>query len=184
MTRQQMRLRFIEGEGEGGSGVEVGTAHVSVSDDDSKSDKDEQLGDAGKKALAAERATVKDLRSQVKALEDAAKATAETKQKAEAGGDDVSERIAALEKQLADAEAARTAAEVSAMRTRLGAHLPADLLGLITGTTEDEIKAQVDTLAQHIKSGPAVNPQQGTPPGKTGGSVTAGRDRYKAAHNN
>ncbi|GEE00190.1 hypothetical protein nbrc107696_06360 [Gordonia spumicola] len=100
------------------------------------------------------------------------------------GGDDVSERIAALEQQLADEKAARSAAEVSALRTRLGAGLPADLLGLITGTTEDEIKAQVDTLAQHIKSGPAINPQQGTPPGKTGGSVTAGRDRYKAAHNN
>lgn len=179
-----MRLRFIEGEGEGGGGVDSGADRASSSDDSAKSADDEQLGDAGKKALAAERATVKDLRSQVKALEDAAKATAETKQKAEAGGDDVSERIAALEKQLADAEAARTAAEVSAMRTRLGAHLPADLLDLITGTTEDEIKAQVDTLAQHIKSGPAINPQQGTAGGKTGGSVTAGRDRYKAAHNN
>lgn len=133
-------------------------------------------------ALAAQKQKNADLQQQI----DAGKKVNDPKPapKPEPGGDDVSERIAALEQQLADEKAARSAAEVSALRTRLGAHLPADLLGLITGTTEDEIKAQVDTLAQHIKSGPAINPQQGTPPGKTGGSVTAGRDRYKAAHNN
>ena len=136
-------------------------------------------------ALAAQKQKNADLQQQIDAGKKVNDPKPAPKPKLEpGGGDDVSERIAALEQQLADEKAARSAAEVSALRTRLGAHLPADLLGLITGTTEDEIKAQVDTLAQHIKSGPAINPQQGTPPGKTGGSVTAGRDRYKAAHNN
>ncbi|MEJ9078586.1 DUF4355 domain-containing protein [Gordonia malaquae] len=138
-------------------------------------------------ALAAQKQKNADLQQQIDAGKKVHDPKPAPKPKPEpGGGDDVSERIAALEKQLADAEAARTAAEVSAMRTRLGAQLPAELVELLTGTTEDEIKAQVDKLAPLVKAtpGPAVQPQQGLPPGKPGGSVTAGRDRYKAAHNN
>ncbi|WP_336790449.1 capsid assembly scaffolding protein Gp46 family protein [Gordonia malaquae] len=135
-------------------------------------------------ALAAQKQKNAELQQQI----DAGKKVNDPKPapKPEPGGDDVSERIAALEQQLADEKAARSAAEVSALRTRLGAGLPTELVELLTGTTEDEIKAQVDKLAPLVKGtpGPAVQPQQGLPPGKTGGSVTAGRDRYKAAHNN
>ena len=94
----------------------------------------------------------------------------------------LADRIAALEQQIADKDAALAAAETNALRARLAAKLPADLHGLITGTTEEEITAQVETLAQHIKTGPTPNPQQGTPPGNTGGSLASGRDRYKASH--
>lgn len=101
-------------------------------------------------------------------------------------GDDVAAQIAALQAQVDSERSAREAAEVAALRTRLGSGLPAELVELLTGTTEDEIKAQVDKLAPLVKSsaGPKPNPQQGTPPGKPGGSVAAGRDRYRAAHPN
>ena len=138
-------------------------------------------------ALAAQKQKNADLQQQIDASKKVNDPKPAPKTKLDPGvNDDVSERIAALEKQLADAEAARSAAEVSALRTRLGAGLPAEVAALLTGTTEDEIAAQVAALTPHLKTGtsPAPNPQQGNPPGKTGGSVTAGRDRYKAAHNN
>ncbi|MGO3325323.1 capsid assembly scaffolding protein Gp46 family protein [Gordonia sp. (in: high G+C Gram-positive bacteria)] len=181
MTKQQMRLRFIEG-GEGGDGGGGTPPADPKPTDPPEGDGDEPLGEAGKKALAAERATVKDLRAQIKALEDAAKATPEPKPEPKTEGDDVADQLAELKKQLDDEKAARTAAETAALRSRLGAKLPAELLDLLTGTTEEEITAQVETLAQHIKTGPTPNPQQGQAPGNTGGSIAAGRDRYKAAH--
>ena len=185
MTRQQMRLRFIEmgdalPEGSGAPGEPVSTDGTDEKGNPKSAD-DEPLGDAGKKALAAERATVKDLRAQIKALEEAAKATPAPDPEPSKDGD-VADQIAALQKQLDEEKAARTAAETAALRSRLGAKLPAELLDLLTGTTEEEITAQVDKLAQHIKTGPTPNPQQGQAPGNTGGSIAAGRDRYKAAH--
>lgn len=140
---------------------------------------DEQLGAGGKKALEAERQTVKELRAEVKALKDAAKAP---EPKSEPEGNDLADRIAALEQQLADEKKAAEAAQVEVLRVKLGAALPPELVELLTGTTEDEIRAQVDKLAPLVKTSPQPNPQQGTPPGNTGGSVSSGRDRYKAAH--
>lgn len=134
-------------------------------------------------ALAAQKQKNADLQQQIdagKKVNDPKPAPKPTAEPSKDG--DVADQIAALQKQLDDEKSARTAAETAALRSRLGAKLPADLLDLITGTTEDEITAQVDKLAQHIKTGPTPNPQQGNPPGNTDGSIAAGRDRYKAAH--
>lgn len=179
MSKQQMRLRFIEG-GEGG-GTPASTDPVPTPE------AGDQLGDAGKRALDAERATVKDLKAQLAAAKAAAPASKETPKEPakdpEGGGDEVTTRLAELEKQLNAEKEAREIAEVSALRTRLTAgKLPPEIAELITGTTEEEITAQIDKLAPHIKSGPAPNPQQGNPSQGRGGSLAAGRDRYKQSH--
>ncbi|KXT55652.1 hypothetical protein Y710_18230 [Gordonia sp. QH-12] len=135
-------------------------------------------------AFAAQKKKNEELQQQLDAAKKGSAPKPAPKPEPKADSDDVADRIAALEQQLADEKTAREAAEVSALRTRLGASLPAELVELLTGTTEEEIKAQVDKLAPLIKtsSGPQPNPQQGTPPGKTGGSIASGRDRYKQSH--
>lgn len=194
MSKQQMRLRFIEG-GEGGGG-QSGTAHVSSEVQEafqSASPKpvadgpdDEPLGEAGKKALEAERQTVKDLRAELKALKDAAaaKATAPRSESKSDDNSDVSADIAALRQQLADEKAAReeaeTKADIAAISVTTG--VPA---ALIHGSTHEERQASADAAVAWRgtgPSGPQPNPQQGTPPGKTGGSIASGRDRYKQSH--
>lgn len=124
-------------------------------------------------ALAAQKKKNVDLQRQIDAKADPNPADA-----------DVANRIAALEQQLEDEKTARTAAEVAALRSRLGAGLPTEVIELLTGTTEDDIKAQVAKLAPLMTKTPAPNPQQGNPPGATGGSVDAGRDRYKQSYSN
>lgn len=137
-------------------------------------------------ALAAQKQKNAELQQQIEAAKKGTAPKPAPKPESKAGGDDVASALAELRQQLADEKAAREAAEVTALRVKLGASLPPEFIELLTGTTEDEIKAQVDKLTPHLKSssGPLPNPQQGTPPGKTGGSVAAGRDRYKAAHPN
>lgn len=184
MSKQQMRLRFIEG-GEGG-GTPAPTPPATPAPGEPA---DEPLGEPGKKALEAERQTVKDLRAELKALKDAAEAAKSPAPKPApkpSDDGDVASALEELRQQLADEKSAREAAEVTALRVKLGASLPPEFVELLTGTTEEEIKAQVDKLAPHLKSSPGMvpNPQQGTPPGKSGGSVSAGRDRYRAAHPN
>lgn len=106
------------------------------------------------------------------------------------GSDPTAQAVADLQAKL-DAEiAARAAAEqkaederVAALRTRLGKGLPDEVAALLTGTTEDEIAAQVAALTPHFTSAtPQPNPQQGNPSQSRGGSLSAGRERYAANH--
>ena len=154
---------------------------------------DEQLGDAGKKALNAERearktadAAAADLKKQL----DAANA-----QLAAAKNDGLPEwqqKFNALQEKLDGALAAQKQAEEAAQAATLAQlrtdrasakGLPAALAKKLTGTTSDELDAEIDELLPHLgTAGPKPNPQQGNPSQSRGGSLAAGRERYAAAH--
>lgn len=79
----------------------------------------------------------------------------------------------------AAAEKERDEARVDALRARVGASkgLPADIVDLLKGSTEDELMAHADRLAAHFKatlrpSGQADQGTRGTPTG------TAPRDQF------
>jgi ATPase subunit of ABC transporter with duplicated ATPase domains len=72
-------------------------------------------------------------------------------------------------KRAEEAEAARKAAEVAALRTRIGAEkgLPAALVARLQGDDEDAIAADADELLKSIpKSYPDLGQGHGTPDGK------------------
>ena len=122
----------------------------------------DDLGDAGKKALAAERAAkraaekqVAELAAKVKEFEDASKSEAE---KAAA-------RAEAAEKALADMTAKAARLEVV---TELG--VPADLAEFLTGSDPESLRAQAQkllaaTAASRSPRTPQPDPSQGAKPG-------------------
>jgi hypothetical protein len=74
----------------------------------------------------------------------------------------------------AQAEAERDAAKLEALRVKVGAakKLPADVVDLLKGDTEEELAAHADRLAEHFKasvrpSGPADQGPRGTAPAAT-----------------
>lgn len=139
---------------------------------------DEPLGEPGKKALDAEREARKTAESQAKDLQkqlDAANAQLKTLQEKLDGA-------LAAQKQ---AEEAAQAATLAQLRTDRAAEkgLPAALAKKLTGTTAEELDAEIDELLPHLGApGPKPNPQQGNPSQARGGSLAAGRERYAAAH--
>lgn len=133
-------------------------------------------------ALAAQKQKNADLQKQIDEMKPAPKKDApDPAPKAEDG--DLANQLAELQKQVAAEKQARELAETVALRTRLAAgKIPAPLITKLTGTTEEEIKAEIAEIAPLIKSGPAPNPQQGQPSQGRGGSIAAGRDRYQQSH--
>ncbi len=128
-------------------------------------------------ALAAQKQKNADLQKQIDKMKDAP----DPAPKADDG--DLANQLAELQKQVAEEKHARELAETVALRTRLAAgKIPAPLITKLTGTTEDEIEAEIAEIAPLIKSGPAPNPQQGQPSQGRGGSIAAGRDRYQQSH--
>ncbi len=158
------------------------------------SDGEQQLGDAGKKALDQERAARKaadtratELQKQIDDLN--AKLTAATAEPD--NRPELEKQLEAMQQQIDASAAALKAAEENAakanlaqLRTDRGAAkgLPPALAKLLTATTAEDIDAEIDALLPHIKAGPLPNPQQGNPSQGKGGSITSGRDRYAAAH--
>jgi hypothetical protein len=144
----------------------------------------DDLGDAGKKAIAAERAARKaaekqaaDLAAQVKAFEDASKSEAE---KAAA-------RAEAAEKALAEVTAKAARLQVAA---EVG--VPADLVEFLTGSDEESLRAQAEklmaaTAASKAPRAPQPDPSQGAKPGATASQLTSadlkgmGHDAINAA---
>lgn len=111
--------------------------------------KDEQLGDAGKKALEAEREArkkadreISELRSRLETFEDAQR-TDEEKRSREL--EKLREKAASEEKRAAELErrliASRVAREVG---------LPSEMEERLRGTSEDEIKADAEKLREVI----------------------------------
>lgn len=154
---------------------------------------DEPLGDGGKKALDAEREARKTFESQAKDLQK--QLDAATAQLASAKKDGLPEwqqQINDLKAQIDSEREAREAAEKAVQeaettqrRIDLGAAegIPAVLAKKFTGTTEEEIKAEIAELLPHLGApGPKPNPQQGNPSQGRGGTLSAGRERYAAAH--
>lgn len=129
----------------------------------------DDLGDAGKKAIAAERAARKaaekqaaDLAAQVKAFEDASKTEAE---KAAA-------RAEAAEKALAEVTAKAARLQVAA---EVG--VPADLVEFLTGGDEESLRAQAEklmaaTAASKAPRVPQPDPSQGAKPGGSASQLT------------
>lgn len=154
---------------------------------------DEPLGEGGIKALNAER----------DARKVAEKATAEAqkqldaanKQLADVKNDGLPEwqqkfndlqakldgEITAREKAEADAQTATLAQMRSDRAAAKG--LPAALAKKLTGSTADDLDAEIDELLPLLgASAPKPNPQQGSPSQSRGGSLSAGRERYAATH--
>ena len=154
---------------------------------------DEPLGEGGKKALDAERkarttaeTTVKDLQKQLDA------ANAQLNAAKNDGLPEWQQKFNELQEKLDGALAAQKQAEEAAqaatlaqLRTDRAAEkgLPAALAKKLTGTTAEELDAEIDELLPHLGApGPKPNPQQGNPSQARGGSLAAGRERYAAAH--
>ena len=154
---------------------------------------DKPLGESGEKALKAERdarksaeATVSDLQKQLDAAE----------QKLESLKNDglpewqqkFNELQAKLDGALSaqqEAEKAAQAATLVQLRMDRAAEkgMPAPLAKKLTGTTAEEIDAEIDELLPLLgKPGPQPNPQQGNPSLGRGGSLSAGRERFAAQH--
>ncbi|MCV7080282.1 hypothetical protein H7H37_02005, partial [Mycolicibacterium insubricum] len=68
-----------------------------------------------------------------------------------------------------------------------GQGLPAPLAAKLVGTTAEDIDAEIDELLPFLGAGaaprgPKPNPQQGVPSLGSGGTLSAGRERYAAQH--
>jgi hypothetical protein len=84
-----------------------------------------------------------------------------------------------------EADAKVAAAELALLRTDRASTkgLPAALAKKLTGTTAEEIDAEIDELLPLLgPAGPQPNPQQGNPSQGRGGSLSAGRERYAELH--
>lgn len=132
----------------------------------------DDLGDAGKKALAAERTAKRaaekraaELEAKVKEFEDASKTEAE---KAAA-------RAEAAEKALAEVTAKAARLQVAA---EVG--VPADLVEFLTGSDEESLRAQAEklmaaTAANKAPRAPQPDPSQGAKPGGSTGPTQLAR---------
>lgn len=149
-----------------------------------------KLNEGGKKALDAERDARKTADSLAKDLQKQLdEANSKLSAVATDGLPEWQKQIDDLKTQIGSEREARETAEkaaeterVAALCTRLGKDLPEPIAALLTGTTEDEIKAQVESLTPHVAGGgPKPNPQQGNPSQGRGGTLSAGRERYAAS---
>lgn len=144
------------------------------------------------KALAAQKATIADLKAKAKPAPADADPNAE-----------LLTRLDEMQKSLDAEREAREAAEAAAKATQTAAalqklrvdrvsqhpHLPATaaakLVSVLTGTDEATIDAQINEWLPLLSATPGVpqpNPQQGNPPQARGGSLVSGRERYIAAN--
>ncbi len=102
------------------------------------------------------------------------------------------QRINELQEKFDAAEAARAQADEKAdkaskaqLRTDRAAakNLPLAMAKKLSGSTAEEIDAEIDELLPFIgQGGPRPNPQQGTPSEGRGGTLSAGRERYAQTH--
>ena len=129
-------------------------------------DDDEKLGEGGLKALKAERDSNKELRARLKKLEDEREAEEQQKltesQKLEKRAADAEARVKAME---AEKEVRRLRSTVAEEE-----NVPSDLL---TGETEEEVKASAKRLTEYLESvnGPR-RPQPNPYAGKTSSGNT------------
>lgn len=132
------------------------------------------LGDAGKKALDAERKRATAAEREAKAL----KARLDQIEAANLSDLDKAKKAAA------DAEARLAEYEMTTLRQRvaLSKGLPADLVDRLRGTTEDELAADADALLALVKAPttPKPDPSQGA---RGGSPSTTTADQFAATVN-
>lgn len=126
-----------------------------------------ELGDAGKKAIAAERKRADGLDKELKAL----KLEAETRANAELS------ELERFKKENADLVKAQSEATLEATRLKVALEkgIPANLAGRLQGDDYDSIAADADSLAELVGSKiaiPKVDPSQG-PKTSVGGTTPA-----------
>jgi len=111
----------------------------------SATDGDEVLGEGGKKALAAERARVKELNDRLKELEPLAKAHADAQESAKS-------ETTKLNEALTSERDARTKAEVALLRHTIAADkgVPSDLVKFLTGSSKEEIEQSAAELLDAV----------------------------------
>lgn len=160
---------------------------------------DEPLGDGGVKALKAEREARKTAETRANDLQ--TQLDAANQQLAAVKNDGLPEwqqQINDLQAKLDGEITARQKAEQTAQEATL-AQLRTDrgiekglsaaaakkLAPSLKATMAEEIDAEIDDWLPYLggqPAGPAPNPQQGNPSQSRGGSLSAGRERYAAAH--
>lgn len=125
------------------------------------------LGDAGKRALDAEREARKAAEQRVKALESQLTPLQDKVQQIEDAGkselEKEREKRAELEKQLADATSAQLRYEVATSKG-----VPAEAIKFLTGASRDELETTADELLKIINRKPVIEtpPKELTPAGK------------------
>lgn len=159
---------------------------------------DTPLGEAGKKALDAERARANDAEKQVRSLQ--SQIDTLTQQLADVKNDGLPEwqqQINELQTKLdteidARSKAEQTAATATLLQKRtdraidkgLSATAAKKLAPALQGTSDEDIDAEIDDWLPLLDngSGPLPNPQQGNPSKGRGGTLSAGRERYADTH--
>ena len=181
-------LRFIiDPNTEGGVGGTTPPDPNANNDDPDDGDNDEQLGDAGKKALNAERNANKALRADLKALKaQVADLTAAATAKADADKTDA-EKLTAAQQRAAEAQAKADASQ----RTLAGlaAGLDLALAKRLTSDDPDELATEIEELKPYAKN-TSRTPEPNKNLGNRGDgdtkpvldSVAAGRDLYRKQH--
>lgn len=134
-----------------------------------------ELGDAGQKAIKAERTRAAAAEKRVAELE------AEAQKRADA---ELSE-TERLKKENATLAERAEKAERDALRSAVAAEkkLPALLAGRLNGTTREELEADADALAAAFPTSkdPKPDPSAGPKNEATSGSVQAGRDMFTSS---
>jgi hypothetical protein len=150
-----------------------------------------KLNEGGKKARDAERdarkvadGLAKDLQKQLDEANSKLKAVTTD------GLPEWQQQINDLKEKLDGESAARQKAETEAHNATLAQlrtdratskNFPVALAKKLTGTTEEEIDAEIDELLPHFgPTGPKPNPQQGNPSQGRGGTLDAGKALYDA----
>ncbi|QDF19737.1 scaffolding protein [Mycobacterium phage LilSpotty] len=150
-----------------------------------------KLNEGGKKALDAERDARKNADAQVKDLQKQLdEANSKLKAIATDGLPEWQKQINDLKEKLDGEVSAREKAEaeardISLMQLRIdranAKNFPAAMAKKLTGTTDEEIDAEIDELLPHLGPlGPRPNPQQGNPSLGRGGTLDAGKALYEA----
>lgn len=164
----------------GGGDKAAGSAGDEGNDPESDDDKDEKLGEPGKKALVAERdarkQAEKDLaeaRARLKDLEDAGKTD---DQKLRDEHETLKAELAKVTKERDDLVSEKTVAELRT--TVLGEkEVPKEGHALVRGATREELEASADAVLELLKSTHRM-PAPRDRSGGTQASVAAGREMF------
>jgi seryl-tRNA synthetase len=115
----------------------------------SKPDGDEELNEAGKRALERERAERKRLTAALAEASEKAKRLDELEESSKSEVQKAAERAAALEKQLND-----TAASLLKIQAALDTGLPHTMADRLRGSTKEELEEDAKTLMEALKIRP------------------------------
>lgn len=156
-------------------------------DTEQDADKGDGLGEGGQKALAAERdarkAAEKQARDNQKVIDDLAAKVKGFEDRDKSETEKTADRIAELEKALADKDSELSKKDLAVLRTKIanreGKHVPVDAL---TGTTEEELIECADRLLEWRKPTPGAPPIRQTGPRSGAGAPPDGSNpKSKAA---